>query len=60
MFDILRLAMDKAKPVSHISRSENLNSKSQIEELKELADLKKQGMITEEEFVAMKAKIINK
>ena len=31
-----------------------------IEELKELADLKQQGLITDEEFVAMKAKILSK
>jgi hypothetical protein len=33
---------------------------SDIEELKELAALKTQGLITEEEFAAMKAKIINR
>lgn len=36
------------------------NFKSDIEELKELAVLKSQGLITEEEFAAMKAKIINR
>jgi hypothetical protein len=34
--------------------------KSNVEELKELAELKQQGLITEEEFATMKAKIINK
>jgi hypothetical protein len=30
-----------------------------IEQLKELADLKNQGILTEEEFAAQKAKILN-
>lgn len=36
------------------------NVMSDIEELKELSILKTQGMITEEEFAAMKAKIISR
>lgn len=30
------------------------------EEIKELAELKQQGLITEEEFVILKTKVINK
>ena len=59
MFDALKLAMDKVKQseqIKHISTIPN----SDIEELKALADLKNQGLITEEEFATMKAKIINK
>ena len=39
-------------------RSQNIMS--DIEELKELSILKTQGLITEEEFAAMKAKIISR
>ena len=55
IFDTLKYAMGKVK-------SENMsnNAMSDIEELKELAVLKSQGLITEEEFAAMKAKIINR
>ena len=60
IFDVLRLAMDKATSESKILHSENPTSKSSVDELKELADLKKQGLITDEEFAAMKAKIISK
>lgn len=60
IFDVLRIAMDKATTESKIRDSGNATTKSSIDELKELADLKKQGLITEEEFTAMKAKIISK
>lgn len=57
VFDILRLAMDKSLKETVVESSKETSS---IEELKALADLKKQGLITEEEFATMKAKIINK
>lgn len=61
MLDILRLAMDKVKPSSNSTQTRTLSAnKSQVEELKELADLKKQGLITDDEFSAMKSKIISK
>ena len=59
IFDALKLAMDKVKlevPQPQVV----IQQKSTIEELKELAELKQQGLITEEEFATMKAKIINK
>lgn len=56
-FDVLRLIIDKK---SKIQNAELNTNKSNIEELKELAELKQQGLITEEEFATMKAKIINK
>lgn len=56
IFDILRLAMDKVQK----TEAQTQVPKSNIEELKELAELKKQGVITDEEFATMKAKIINK
>lgn len=35
-------------------------SKTSVGDLKELVDLKHQGLITDEEFATMKSKIINK
>lgn len=59
MFDALKLAMDAVK--TEITQPQIVvQQKSNIEELKELAELKQQGLITEEEFATMKAKIINK
>lgn len=55
IFDTLKLAMGKVKIEE---RSQNIMS--DIEELKELSILKTQGLITEEEFAAMKAKIISR
>ena len=55
IFDTLKLAMGKVKIEE---RSQNIMS--DIEELKELSILKTQGMITEEEFASMKAKIISR
>ena len=61
IFDILRLAMDKVQIENnkHV-KIETPAQKSNIEELKELAELKQQGLITDEEFATMKAKIISK
>ncbi len=59
IFDALKLAMDKVK-VDTPQPQTVASHKSNIEELKELAELKQQGLITEEEFATMKAKIINK
>jgi hypothetical protein len=38
----------------------NTNAKTQIEQLKDLADLKEKGILTEEEFIAQKNKILGK
>lgn len=57
IFDALRLAMDKVKETPSI---QPISPKSDVEELKELANLRSQGVITEEEFLAMKAKILNR
>jgi hypothetical protein len=54
IFDTLKFVVGNIKP--DVSQ----NFMSDIEELKELAALKTQGLITEEEFAAMKAKIINR
>ena len=59
IFDALKLAMDKVK-VDNPQPQVVIQQKSTIEELKELAELRQQGLITEEEFATMKAKIINK
>ncbi|MBR1955953.1 MAG: SHOCT domain-containing protein [Bacteroidales bacterium] len=59
MFDALKLAMDRVKQ-SEQTKPKHSAQNSDIEELKALADLKNQGLITEEEFATMKAKIINK
>ena len=59
IFDALKLAMDKVK-VDTPQPQTVASHKSNIEELKELAELKQQGLITEEEFATMKAKVINK
>ena len=57
IYDILRLAMNK---ISENHPVEPSKVTSDIDELKELVELKRQGIITEEEFVAMKTKIINR
>ena len=57
IFDALRLAMDKVKETPSI---QPISPKSDVEELKELANLKNQGIITDEEFSVMKAKILNR
>ena len=54
IFDTLKFVVGNIKP--DVSQ----NFMSDIEELKELAALKTQGLITEEEFAAMKAKIISR
>ena len=61
IFDILRLAMDKVQMENdkHV-KIETPAQKSNIEELKELAELKQQGIITDEEFATLKAKILSK
>lgn len=58
VYDFLVVAMDKVRP--KVEEPKVSSSKSTIDELKELAELKNQGLITEEEFVTMKGKIINK
>ena len=58
VYDCLIVAMDKVRPKTEEPKTSC--SKSTIDELKELAELKQQGLITEEEFATMKAKIINK
>ena len=55
IFETLKFAMGRVE-----AEEMQYNVKSDIEELKELAVLKSQGLITEEEFAAMKAKIINR
>ena len=60
IFDELRIAMDKVKEADVQPSKTIVSQKSNVEELKELAELKQQGLITEEEFATMKAKIINK
>ena len=55
IFETLKFAMGRVE-----SEEMPYNVKSDIEELKELAVLKSQGLITEEEFAVMKAKIINR
>lgn len=59
VFDELKLAMDMVK--AQIQEKQiGSTPKSNSDELKELAELKKQGLITNDEFSMMKAKIINK
>lgn len=61
IFDILRLAMDKVQiEKNKLVAAETPAPKSNIEELKELAELKQQGIITDEEFATLKAKILSK
>ncbi len=60
IFDILRIAMDKVQQDTQSAKIDTPATKSIIEELKELAELKQQGLITDEEFAAMKAKILSK
>ena len=55
IFETLKFAMGRVE-----AEEMPYNVKFDIEELKELAVLKSQGLITEEEFAAMKAKIINR
>lgn len=58
-YDALMLAMDMVKERT-VQPQVIVQQKSSIEELKELAELKQQGLITEEEFAVMKAKILSK
>ena len=58
IYDVLRLAIDTVEKSEQ--HNEPSSQKSIVDELKELAELKKQGVITEDEFATMKAKIINK
>lgn len=61
IFDILRVAMDKVQMANaQYVQTETYAPKSIVEEIKELAELKQQGLITEEEFVILKTKAINK
>jgi hypothetical protein len=41
-------------------RKKNTNAKEQIEQLKDLADLKEKGILTEEEFIAQKNKVLGR
>lgn len=59
IFDFLIVAMDKVT-VKTDSPKVAATSKIIVGELKELVDLKHQGLITDEEFATMKSKIINK
>ena len=59
IYDALMLAMYMVKERT-VQPQVIVLQKSSIEELKELAELKQQGLITEEEFATMKEKIINK
>ena len=51
--DILRLAMDEANASGATSSGASHTLKSCLENLKDLAELKRQGLITEEEQNAM-------
>lgn len=44
---------------SESTKTENSNAKSVVDQLKELAELKEQGILTEEEFQQQKQKILN-
>ena len=55
IFDTLKSVVGNVK-----TEGVSQNFMSDIEELKELAALKTQGLITEEEFAAMKAKVISR
>ncbi len=61
IFDILRIAMDEVQMKTTQSiEVKTFAPKSSVEELKELAELRQQGFITDEEFVTFKAKILCK
>lgn len=59
IYDILRLAMDEANASGATSSGASHTLKSCLEDLKDLAELKRQGLITDEEFDTLKAKILN-
>jgi hypothetical protein len=42
------------------TRDRNLTAKTQIEQLKDLAELKEKGILTEDEFIAQKNKILGR
>lgn len=42
------------------SHDRNLTVKTQIDQLKELADLKEKGILSEEEFIAQKNKVLGR
>lgn len=48
------------KPTATETKQTNQQKKSTAEEIKELSDLLKQGLITEDEFKTMKSKVINR
>ena len=54
MYETLMFAIDKVKN----EEQKDVQKKSNLEEIKELADLKKQGLITDDEFVTMKTKLL--
>ena len=56
LFDTFKLIIDKA---GASKSSQGQNTKSPAEEIQELSELMKQGLITEEEFKTMKSKIIH-
>ena len=57
IYDVLRLAIDA---VEKSMQPQTSSLKSIVDELKELVELKQQGLLTDEEFSAMKAKILSK
>ena len=64
VFDFFKLIIDKAHRDNNLINNNQvveepvMEKKAPLVELKELAELKKQGLITEEEYVKMKSKII--
>ena len=57
LFDAFKLIIDKS---SANNSSQESSTKNTVEELKEIAELLKQGVISEEEFSKMKQRIISK
>jgi hypothetical protein len=53
---IVRKNRNKQKPETN----RNTKVKEQIEQLKDLADLKEKGILTEEEFIAQKNKVLGR
>ncbi|HWI94540.1 MAG TPA: SHOCT domain-containing protein [Solirubrobacterales bacterium] len=52
-------AQQAPAPVAAASAAPAAGGQSTIDQLKELGELKSQGILTEEEFVAQKAKLLN-
>lgn len=61
ILDNLMLIVDKNNQVKKEegTMKTNISSSNQIDELKNLAQLKQQGVITEEEFIKLKEKVIS-